>query len=198
MRCFLTEKDYQIKWEAGCAGNGKMLLAECCPAIMIYEPIFDSSYAADFIRDARDSRPNLKIIIQTMAAEGTGLVDFLKLGVLALISKKAEPSELLAALEYARQGTTYVSPGIFDGIQFPESPKPSAIAHLSQREQEVFRLVRLGYKASEIAKTLGISPRTVDAHKQHIKDKLSVPNHASLSALARDHAVARPRVDWQI
>lgn len=198
MKCFLTERDYLIKWEADCAVKGKVLLADCCPEILIYEPVFDTYGASDFIRYVRDSKPSLKIVIQTMAAEGAGLVDFLKLGVLALISKKAEPSELLVALEYAHQGTTYVSPGILDGIHLPAKSKPCADTQLSQREQEVFRLVGLGYKASEIAIALGISPRTVDAHKQHIKDKLSVPNQASLAALARDHSTARPKVDWEI
>jgi DNA-binding CsgD family transcriptional regulator len=55
---------------------------------------------------------------------------------------------------------------------------------LSAREREILLSVADGYSSKEIARDLGISPRTVECHVEHIKAKLGVRNRASLAARA--------------
>jgi len=53
-------------------------------------------------------------------------------------------------------------------------------SRVTPREREVFVLAAQGYTAKEIGKSLGISPRTVEAHRRHIKDKLGLNNQSEL------------------
>ncbi len=60
----------------------------------------------------------------------------------------------------------------------------TAVERLSVREFEVFRLIGQGMKNYQIAEILGISTKTVDAHREHIKEKLRVKDSQELFSYA--------------
>lgn len=72
------------------------------------------------------------------------------------------------------------------------SPRTGADA-LTAREREILRLLADGYTAREAAKTLGISPRTVEAHRGHIAKKLGVRRLAHLIRFALREGLIRIR-----
>jgi DNA-binding CsgD family transcriptional regulator len=61
----------------------------------------------------------------------------------------------------------------------PDSSPPAVPATLTEREQEILRLVAKGRSAKQVARQLGISPKTVERHKTRIFAKLGVPNQAA-------------------
>ena len=65
----------------------------------------------------------------------------------------------------------------------PGSRSPEAPATLTEREQEVLRLIAKGRSGKQVAKQLGISPKTVERHKTRIFAKLGVPNQAAAAFL---------------
>jgi DNA-binding CsgD family transcriptional regulator len=65
----------------------------------------------------------------------------------------------------------------------PGSRSPDATATLTEREQEVLRLIAKGRSGKQVAKQLGISPKTVERHKTRIFAKLGVPNQAAAAFL---------------
>ena len=65
----------------------------------------------------------------------------------------------------------------------PGSRSPDAAATLTEREQEVLRLIAKGRSGKQVAKQLGISPKTVERHKTRIFAKLGVPNQAAAAFL---------------
>lgn len=65
-----------------------------------------------------------------------------------------------------------------------ESDAVMKLATLTHREREVLELAGKGMHAKEIARALGISPRTVEIHKAHVMDKLGVRNVAELVRFA--------------
>jgi DNA-binding NarL/FixJ family response regulator len=70
---------------------------------------------------------------------------------------------------------------------------PGAVSRLSDREFEVFRLIGRGAGPSEIARQLGVSVKTVETHREHIKKKLGLANGRELlRAAMRDSQVAPP------
>jgi two-component system, NarL family, response regulator NreC len=71
----------------------------------------------------------------------------------------------------------------------------TAAPNLSERETEVLRLIALGHTNAEIAEKLFISVRTVETHRAHIQQKLSISSRAELvgCALARGLLDTRPR-----
>ena len=65
----------------------------------------------------------------------------------------------------------------------PGSRSPDAATTLTEREQEILRLIAKGRSGKQVAKQLGISPKTVERHKTRIFSKLGVPNQAAAAFL---------------
>ena len=73
------------------------------------------------------------------------------------------------------------------GPRKTKAPAPTArgmVAQLTDRELQVFRLVGLAQPTRAIAAKLGVSVKTVETHREHIKDKLSLQSHGELVARA--------------
>jgi DNA-binding NarL/FixJ family response regulator len=73
------------------------------------------------------------------------------------------------------------------------NPDPSAIPGLSSREVTVYELIGEGLKTREIASKLGISHRTVDAHRSNIRTKRKLPDFGALTVEAVRWSEARKK-----
>ena len=62
---------------------------------------------------------------------------------------------------------------------------------LTTRELDIARLVAKGLRTREIAAVLFISPRTVDAHVEHIRDKLGFQSRVQIAAWVTEHAATK-------
>jgi DNA-binding NarL/FixJ family response regulator len=60
----------------------------------------------------------------------------------------------------------------------------SALAQLTSREIQVFSLIGQGHTVSQIAPKLGVSVKTVEAHREHIKNKLGHQSSSQVAAAA--------------
>ena len=74
----------------------------------------------------------------------------------------------------------------------PGARSPEAQATLTEREQEILRLIAKGRSGKQVARQLGISPKTVERHKTRIFAKLGVPNQAA-AAFAYGERIERTR-----
>lgn len=180
----LDENHFLITWEAESSISALDLLNSSDVDIMIFEPVFEMSRAGAFVENLQQTRSELRVIIHTMAVEDPWLRKFMDLGVKALVSKRKKPHDLMMALSHTMSGRAFVSQDILDCMCGGGTTEKTNISRLTKRELEVFRMVGLGQRASVIAKAMGISTRTVDAHKQHIKDKLELGGNVSLAVAA--------------
>ncbi len=101
-------------------------------------------------------------------------------GAAEFLEKPVEDDRLLEALQHAvRQHV--------QSRQRSQADRAARERHaqLSAREREVLALVVEGLTNKEIARALGLSPRTVEAHRAHLFDKLQAP---SLAQLVRQYA----------
>jgi len=99
--------------------------------------------------------------------------------------KEAGGENLLAALRLVIGGQIYVSPRMATKVLADLSvrrPRGSAspIEALTDREFEVFRFIGLGRSTREIADQLHLSPKTVDVHRSHIREKLGLKGSTEL------------------
>jgi DNA-binding CsgD family transcriptional regulator len=62
---------------------------------------------------------------------------------------------------------------------------------LTAREQEIAARVARGHRNREIADQLHISPRTVDAHVEHIRNKLGYQSRSQIAAWAKEHGLVK-------
>ena len=103
---------------------------------------------------------------------------------------KDDPAEqLLAAVRVVAGGDALLSPTITKRVirQFTRAPRPAppkAVEDLSDREQQVFRLIARGLSNAEIGKELFISETTVKTHITHILQKLDLRDRVQAVVLA--------------
>jgi DNA-binding NarL/FixJ family response regulator len=120
----------------------------------------------------------------------------IRAGACGYLLKDATLDQLAAAIRAVAGGGTFFQPGLGDALlraadDFPGAPEPDATAEpLTDREQEVLRLMASGYGNREIAEALGIVERTVKNHVSAVLSKLRVRDRtrAVLKAL-RDRLV---------
>ena len=100
-------------------------------------------------------------------------------GAKGYLMKGADPKAVLKALQTIRDGGVAVSPGISQRLvqrAVGHSPTacPQTTDHLSDRELEVLSLIGRGSSTQQIATSLGISTKTVETHRAHLKQKLAL------------------------
>ena len=129
--------------------------------------------------------PSLKIIALSMFGEEAYYVKMMNAGVRGFIIKESGAEELEVAIREVASGGTYFSQKLLQNIIFKmsspaEKQIPEKIVKISQREQEVLKLICSGCSNSEIAEKLGISLRTVEGHRSNLINRTGVKNSIQL------------------
>jgi DNA-binding NarL/FixJ family response regulator len=140
----------------------------------------------------RREHPNAVILILTMHQNEEYLNQALKAGAAGFILKQSSIKELVAAIDDVHQGRTVFSEPIAKlmadqyvrhAISGIDSISEDAI-RLTRREKEITKLIVDGKTSQEIADILFISPRTVEAHRANLMQKLGLKNTAALVKFA--------------
>jgi DNA-binding NarL/FixJ family response regulator len=109
------------------------------------------------------------------------------------VLKNARKSEILSAIRAVVRGGSYFSPTVAREIVAQiRDPRPAGeqpFSVLSAREREVLHLIAEGLAAKEIAVQLGISTKTVEAHRTSLMRKLGVRKATELVRYAVRHGL---------
>ena len=146
----------------------------------------------ELIKKIKETRPELKVIALTMMGESQHIKQMLAEGAVGYLLKDCSEEELTSAINTVHQGGTYYSPEvtsiILNNIRKIKPLKSKVVTDmpLTDREKEVLHLILKEYSNKEIADTLFVSVRTVDAHKRNLLDKTGSKNVAGLVLYAID------------
>lgn len=114
-----------------------------------------------------------------MYSEETYVSEALRKGVSAYVLKGSPIEEFVNAVRAAVNGKRYLSKGLPSSL-LDSSPSSYAVhggySSLTEREREVLQLLSEGLTSKEIGTRLSISPRTVEKHRENLKEKLGVRN----------------------
>lgn len=143
----------------------------------------------ELIKQVKDEKPKLRILVLTMHSEGQYAVRALKAGAAGYLTKESAAEQLVAAIRRIAAGGAYVSPETAERLALDAGARPDAAPHtqLSDREFQVFRMIADGRSVSEIAKQLSLSVKTVSTHKTRILHKMGLANQAELIRYALEH-----------
>lgn len=132
------------------------------------------------------------LLVATLAVDHQAISDLLAGGVRGiLLLREVCAEELLDAIDRVAQGKHYVSPDVAQMLCDAAFQKPQNTVlkeALTDRESEISRLVANGLTSKEIARTLEISPATVNAHRRNIMMKTGVRKATALTKLV--HALS--------
>lgn len=179
------QEDLEVCCEAGSPSEAMKLLSQSVPDLMVTDMTMPGRSGVEFIKDVLAILPKLPILVLSMHDEGIYAERVLRAGARGYIMKEAGGESLIVAIRRVLSGQAYVSEvmsaRILDNLS---SRRPrgsqSPIEQLSDREFEVFQLIGQGKGTREVAAQLGISSKTVDVHRAHIKEKLGLPDATGL------------------
>lgn len=143
----------------------------------------------ELIKQVKDEKPRLPILILSMHSEEQYAVRALKAGASGYLTKDAAADQLVAAIRRIAAGGAYVSPETAERLALDAGSRPEAAPHtlLSDREFQVFLMIARGVSVSEIARSLSLSVKTVSTHKTRILEKMGLANQAELIRYALEH-----------
>jgi DNA-binding NarL/FixJ family response regulator len=189
LRTLLTSApDIEVVGEAGNGREAVELGRTLCPDVVLMDlsmPVLDGVAATRALLADHQAA----VVVLTSFAEQPNVAEALAAGAVGYLLKDAEPRDLLAAVRAAAEGHAPLDPRVARAL-LPTAAAPRADG-LSEREQEVLRLVGRGLANKQIGHALGISERTVKAHLGNIFKRIGVGDRTSAAMWARDHLPAR-------
>jgi DNA-binding NarL/FixJ family response regulator len=143
----------------------------------------------ELIRQVKDEKPRLRILVLTMHSEQQYAVRALKAGASGYLTKEGAPDQLVAAIRRIAAGGAFVSPETAEQLALDVNRAPGGPPHtlLSDREFQVFELIVNGKSVTDIARQLALSVKTVSTHKTRILHKMGVTSEAELVRYALEH-----------
>jgi DNA-binding NarL/FixJ family response regulator len=128
--------------------------------------------------------PAARVVMLTIRDDAETIYAALGAGASGYLLKNADPDQLAAAVEAARNGGMLMpGPVARKVLAAFEGPTPTPDYGLTDRERDVLREMVQGHTQKEIAERLFVSPSTVNTHVQHIYEKLHV--HSGSAAVAK-------------
>ena len=128
-------------------------------------------------RRLKDLCPSVQILILTVYTDSERIFGALKAGASGYLLKRADPEDILRAIQEVKQGgapmTSQIARHVVHSFR-GDAPANQKVEDLSQREEEILQHLSKGYSTKEIAERLSVSVNTVRTHLQHIYNKLHV------------------------
>jgi two-component system response regulator NreC len=189
----------------GEAGDGREALEKAKslhPDVVLLDVAMPRLTGLEVISLIRESAPDSQIVVLSMHAKETYVQQALAAGALGYVLKASPSQDILEAIRAARRGEYFLSSRLRAEVigKYLKTRKsaPSLRGYdlLSEREQQVFRLVAQGHSTDQIADILCVSPKTVEKHRTSLMSKLGVHDRLELLKYAIKIGIVDPEL-WE-
>lgn len=188
IRAVLEEVDgLDVVAEAGDGDEALVLTEEHQPDVVVLDVTMPGKTGLEVAKELRDAGSGVRVLILSMHDEPEYVLEAVRAGADGYVLKDMAPSELRAAVTAVYEGREYFSGRVTHQLsvglrkELEEEQRRSRIDSLTPREIEVLILVARGQTNRGIAEDLGISPRTVETHRERVMAKLRIRSVAGLT-----------------
>jgi DNA-binding NarL/FixJ family response regulator len=188
IRTVLEEVDgIEVVAEAGDGDEALTLAEEHDPDVMVLDVTMPGKTGLEVAKELRDGGSGVRVLILSMHDEPEYVLEAVRAGADGYVLKDMPPAELRAAVTAVHEGREYFSGRVTHQLsvglrkEIEEEQRRSRIDSLTPREVEVLILVARGHTNRSIAEELGISPRTVETHRERVMAKLRIRSVAGLT-----------------
>jgi two-component system invasion response regulator UvrY len=136
----------------------------------------------DVLSQLRSERSKLHVLVLSVHLEEQYAVRALKAGASGYLTKESAPEELVAAIRKVSTGGKYVSASLAEHLAaiVQRDGEPVLHENLSHREYQVLCMIASGMTASEAARELSLSVKTISTYRGRILEKLGMKTNAEL------------------
>lgn len=192
------ERDMNVCGAVEDAYQALKVIPELNPDIVIVDISLKNSNGIDLTKSIKAGYPKLPVIVLSVHDESVYAERALMAGAKAYLMKDAASENITRAIRAVLSGEIYVSHAISKKLlhtlaKGKTGPAQTPIETLSDRELEIFRLIGQGHKASQIAKQLHLSVKTVETYRGRLKEKLKLDSAAELLQYAIKWAKSQDR-----
>ena len=181
--------DFEVVGEARDSASTIALVRDRDADVLVLDLSMPGRNGVELIKQIKDEKPALHILVLTMHAEQQYAVRAVRAGAAGYMTKESASAELVAALTKIAAGGVYVSLTMAEQFAQSLNEPTDLLPHqrLSDREFDVFRRVTTGESISEIAHALNVSVKTVSTYKMRILEKMQMANDTALVRYAMRH-----------
>ncbi|MFP5209193.1 MAG: response regulator [Acidobacteriota bacterium] len=192
----LLESQYDI---VGVADNGGALVREAArtnPDLVVLDVSMPILNGIDAGREIRKTQPKVKLVFISMHSNAIYVRKAMEVGASGYVLKSGASEELLTAIEQARQGRTYFSPGlshdVIENLDERRRRDSRRTLELTSRQRQILQMIAEGKQNKEIAGILYVSVRTVEFHRSRLMSKLGARTVAELTRFAIQEGLIGP------
>ena len=131
--------------------------------------------------------PHARVLMLSVHDDREYLDESMRAGAHGYLLKDTAATDLRSAVEALLDGRQYFSPG----LNRDAPPRPEPAVRITAREREVLMRVAAGQTSKQIAAELGISPRTVETHRESLTRKLGISSVAGLTRYAIENGLSK-------
>lgn len=189
LRRVLDSPGFEVVGEAANGSDAVTLAHDLEPDVVVLDVSMKNGNGLSSIPDIRAASPATRVLMLSVheGAEYVARAD--RAGAHGYMLKDTSPGELRDAIRAVHGGCTFFGPADAsssnaDPVTSVSTGGSTALATLTTREREVLALIAGGKTNKEAAADLGISPRTVESHRDSVMRKLGVRNVAGLTRIA--------------
>ncbi|HZP33428.1 MAG TPA: response regulator transcription factor [Candidatus Acidoferrales bacterium] len=191
-----SEGGFAVCGEAANAGEAMAVIRRLNPDLAIVDLSLPTANGIELIKNIRAEFPRLPILVLSMHDESLYALRALRAGANGYIMKHEAMANVIHAIHEVFNGRPYLSPAMAAQVitkfaRHGAEGEVDVVSRLSDRELEILELIGKGNEVRQIAKQLHLSPKTVETHRAHIKDKLDLKNAREVARFALQWLHAR-------
>jgi two-component system response regulator NreC len=198
LRCLLErETDLQVVGETSDGLEIVPLVERLRPDVLITDVAMPGLYGLEVTRRVREQAPGTGVVILSRYLNDWYVLEALRRGALGFVVKQSDVADLLRAVRTVARGRRYLGAPLSDEpieVWLARAKRAAVDPYdtLTSREREILQLVAEGSSSTAIARRLGISARTAEAHRANVMRKLRLRNQAALIRYALSRGVLAP------
>jgi two-component system response regulator NreC len=190
---------------AGEAEDGRQALEKVKslhPDVILLDIAMPHLSGLEVISLIREAAPETQVVVLSMHSKETYVQQVLSSGALGYVLKASPSTDILEAIRMAHRDEYFLSSRLKAEVigkylkTKRSTPALRGYDLLTEREQQVFRLVAQGHSTSRIADILCVSPKTVEKHRTSLMNKLGVHDRLELLKYAIKIGIVDPEL-WE-
>jgi len=193
LRALLEREKFDVVGEASDGLEAIAAAERLQPQVVVIDLAMPALNGIDAVREIVKRAPRAKPVLLTMHTEEYHVLEALRAGAKACVSKTQAAEHLLQAIKDVCAGGVYLSPHVSGAVvqaylaktELPYDP-------LTPRERQVLQLIAEGKTTKETAAVLDVSVKTAETHRTNLMEKLDIHSTAGLVRYAIRRGLLQP------